>query len=247
MKQGIKIIAECTLLDQNANYGDINLKNVTLYGEKFLTISEPLIYINSINNITVDECSFKSYTKLGDPNLHILMIDSVDSCQVTDISDKRIRYLNYTNNYQTTETKDWQDSVSLVSIFIRRGGDQIRNIVEIIENITVENAKSNRDFIQIGSYLPSLTLRNFYFKNAVLYYQPTYGVDPTQNSQTLVKHSTAPFNATTNIVNAHFENNTLYQNNAFQADRSTQLFSIRLIQIVFILGSLKPKEQLWKM
>ncbi|CDW78461.1 UNKNOWN [Stylonychia lemnae] len=187
IKQGIKIIAECSLLENNANFGDITLRNVTLYGEKYLTISEPMIFINSINNITVDQCSFKSYTKLGDPNLHQVLIDSVDSCMVTDINDKRIRYLNYTNNYQTTETKDWQDSVSLVSIQIGRGGDQVRKIVEIIENITVENAHSHRDFVKIGSFLPSLTLKNFFFKNAVLHYQPTYGVNATLNGDLYVK------------------------------------------------------------
>lgn len=45
----------------------------------------------SINNITIDRSSFKSYTRLGDANLYEVLINTADNCIVEDVLDSRSR------------------------------------------------------------------------------------------------------------------------------------------------------------
>lgn len=48
---------------------------------------------------------------------------------------------------------------------LNTAGDSARPLSITVENITVENIYSHTDIIRIGSYAPSLTLKNIHFKN----------------------------------------------------------------------------------
>eukprot|EP00347_Sterkiella_histriomuscorum_P014067 403362285 len=232
IKQAVEIVTDCSLTQNYANYGDITFQNFSLEGEKFLSTSEPMIIINSINNITFDDCKFKTYTRIGDPNLHTLVINSVDNCLVKDPNDTRFRNLQFTNIFISTPGIIKENIVSLFYITINRGGDLIRPIRDTFENLTAVDVTTHTDFIKIGSFLDVLTLKSFYFKNVNLATQQTFGVNATlngiiyikmdklQNAQTMIKHSTVPLNAYTEFINVHFHDNILFQNSAFQMDRS---------------------------
>ncbi|CDW73537.1 UNKNOWN [Stylonychia lemnae] len=211
---------------------NITIQNLIINRDKYQTISEPMILINTINNVTIDRSTFSTYTKLGDPNINILMIDTAEKCIVKDKDDRKLRILQFSNNYITTNVSNTNNVISLFSIAINQNGDSQRPFIQIIENITAENVITHSDFFRIGSFLPELTLSNFYFNNVLLNTQQTFGVNATingilnikmdhlQNSQTAIKHSTAPLNAISQFKNLHFMNNSLFQNAAFQMDRS---------------------------
>ena len=48
---------------------------------------------------------------------------------------------------------------------LNTAGDGVRPMNITVENITVQNIYSHTDVIRIGSYAPSLTLKNIHFIN----------------------------------------------------------------------------------
>ena len=82
LNNGINIQTDCSLTNSYANYGDIVFQNFTLQGERYLSINQPIIYLLTINNITINNSTFKSYAKRTDANKKQIHHDTVNNCKV---------------------------------------------------------------------------------------------------------------------------------------------------------------------
>eukprot|EP00347_Sterkiella_histriomuscorum_P008687 403344139 len=183
LNQAFQVNTDCTLTQNYSTKGDIVIKNFTIQGEKYLMINQPMIYILTINNVTIDRSHFGIYARKTDGNYNQLYIDSSDSCIVNDNSDGTYKKVTFTNNYITSNPQSLDNIVVLYQIILNNAGDKIRPLYSTLENITAYNIYTNTDFMRINGFNIDFTIKNLHFKNVNILAQNTFTINATNYQQ----------------------------------------------------------------
>jgi hypothetical protein len=61
MTQGVIVEGNCQVVPNSVTYGEITLRNISIEGNRYASISRPFIDIQTVNNVTLDSVTLKSY------------------------------------------------------------------------------------------------------------------------------------------------------------------------------------------
>lgn len=92
-----------------------------------------------------------------------MIIETLNTCKVP-VADGRIKKYQISNIYISMDTPVIDTAVFFLW-HLNTAGDSVRKMDITVENITIEHIYSHMDVLRIGSYAPSLTLKNIVLNN----------------------------------------------------------------------------------
>lgn len=167
LNEGIILNSDCSLRTNNTFSGDINFYNYTQRGQRYLDIRIPIIQIQTINNVTVDNCFFRSFTKVEDGSNVQIAILSTNLCSGFT-ADGLVKYNIFTNNYFTSESRQPMTSVSTEITYTQRSDNNRRSQQILLENITAEHIETGETLFTFSTGSFIITANNLSNNNVTL-------------------------------------------------------------------------------
>ncbi|CDW77569.1 UNKNOWN [Stylonychia lemnae] len=232
----IEILHDCSTLKSYATYGDIFIRNVTIFGDRKIEQKKVMMLFHQNHNFTFDNITISSFTYLTDANYLQFSLTSIDTC-IVPINDGRTKIQRFTN----VIIKDIPSRVNVANVFyiqFHKGSDRLRNFQYLVENITMIDVYTSQTVLFIGTSLTELTLNNVYIQN--LTHKQVHGgiVNITQflvnekiDAQIVTKFSGTPNNAIAEFNNLLFENNKVYANKLYSSSYYMYQFKMQSLQI----------------
>eukprot|EP00347_Sterkiella_histriomuscorum_P011816 403370990 len=144
-------------------YGTFSRDQFNSEGVRMLTVSLPHIQIVSLNNITVENSIFRSYSSVDDANKQQVQFDTPAVCNFP--ADNLERTMAFRNNYITSDAQIKDPGLQYFIICAQKSDLGKRKQICIFENILAENVKSFISFMAITSGNLNLTLTNITQRN----------------------------------------------------------------------------------
>ncbi|CDW77117.1 UNKNOWN [Stylonychia lemnae] len=238
INEGIILLSDCSQRQINSYEGEIEFSGLRVVGQRYLIMQQPLIYIQTLNNVTIDNSELRSFSSINDANKQQLLIESTRLCPFN--ADQKVKKTQLTNSYISSDAINGKDQSQIqYSISCRQSSDLNKRIQQcIIENLTFENLYSGVTLLSLSQGSSDLTMRNITQNNVSLdikfYNCETQGrvlatgiftftyieklvminntLDKEKNGLCFFKSSANPTNAIYSFNNLYFKNNNIYSN-----------------------------------
>lgn len=112
VKEGIFINTQCNIIANSVNYGEIVFRNFSQIGNHYKAFTNPIFFIQTLNNITIDGFVSTLFTRPNDLSTDLIMFASNSLCMVEN-DDNRRRYVNISNFLMTTDSNEDYISISM--------------------------------------------------------------------------------------------------------------------------------------
>lgn len=76
IKEGIFINTECNTTPNSVNFGELIFKNFSQIGEHYKTFTNPIFFIQTLNNITIDGFVSTLFTRPNDASVDLILFVS---------------------------------------------------------------------------------------------------------------------------------------------------------------------------
>eukprot|EP00347_Sterkiella_histriomuscorum_P023122 403335861 len=163
MNEGIILQYDCSVLQNNTFKGDIYINNIVVKGGRKLTVSLPHILIVSLNNITIQNSTFRSYSSADDGNQQQLAVDTPNVCSFP--ADDLNKTMIFRNIYITSDAQISDPGIQYSYTCTQKSDVYKRQNACIFENIFAENVKSFISFLILNSGNQNQIITNLTQKN----------------------------------------------------------------------------------
>jgi hypothetical protein len=102
LAEGIIIEGNCQTVANSVTYGEIVLRNISVQGNRFASISRPFIDIQTVNNITLDNVILKSYLITTESATASISIKTYPTC-IVSAYDGRSKNISISNIHYTSD------------------------------------------------------------------------------------------------------------------------------------------------
>lgn len=103
-------------------------------GQRYLETGLPLLFVETLNNITFNNITIRSFTRSYDANMFSVYMDGA-TCSLVK-ADGIKKYFNFTNVYISSDSKDKSTSTS-IEIWMNQNSDfLLRPFFQVLENVT---------------------------------------------------------------------------------------------------------------
>ncbi|CDW88885.1 UNKNOWN [Stylonychia lemnae] len=168
INEGIILLSDCSQRQINSYEGEIEFSGLRVVGQRYLIMQQPLIYIQTLNNVTIDNSELRSFSSINDANKQQLLIESTRLCPFN--ADQKVKKTQLTNSYISSDAINGKDQSQIqYSISCRQSSDLNKRIQQcIIENLTFENLYSGVTLLSLSQGSSDLTMRNITQNNVSL-------------------------------------------------------------------------------
>lgn len=145
INEGIILKYDCTLgTDKSVLYGNVTFNNYTQMGQRYLQTKSPLLSVETLNNLTFNYVTIRSFTRPNDANMYSVSL-SAASCTLVKaglfynyllLLDGNKKYFNFTNVYISSDSQEVDTSTCLTVGIMQSSDANLRTFVPTFENVT---------------------------------------------------------------------------------------------------------------
>ncbi|CDW83497.1 UNKNOWN [Stylonychia lemnae] len=168
INEGIILLSDCSQRQNNSYEGEILFSGLKVVGQRYLVMQQPLIYIQTLYNVTVDNSEIRSFSSINDASKQQLSIESTSLCPLN--ADQKIKKTQLTNSYISSDAINGRDQAQIqYNVNCGQRSDFNKRIQQcIIENLTFENLYSGVTLLYLSQGASNLTIRNITQNNVSL-------------------------------------------------------------------------------